>query len=125
MLMYGTVRFERPTLLIVGTPSDYMKLHENLSVAQDVKITSAQNDSAQIKIIPQDADHPGSLFFEDNGSFVWHMSDDERGDVLGKLVALGRATSGHHFLDPIVNQTDYDIVASVGEYDRTVYEADS
>ena len=114
----GFVRFQRLVLLILGERPAFSALAECLLRRQRCQLGSHLVDGGttlKLEFVPDGKE----VLCRKESRVIWMMCDDETTRVAAQLASLAAtptAKSGHAYLDPIRNQTDFEIIASVGEY---------
>ena len=114
----GLVSFQRLTLLILGKQRAFGALAKCLARRQGCQLGKPFIDGGITLAFEFDPDGQGTLQRKEN-QILWMMSDGEATKVaeqLAQLAATPIAKSGHAYLDPMQGQPEFEIVASVGEY---------
>ena len=114
----GLVDFRTLTLLILGEQPAFGVLAECLARRQPCRLGNHLIDGGVTLEFGFDPDGEGTLQQKEN-QIRWMMSNDEATGVAGQLASLAAtptAEGRHTYLDPMCTQIEFEIVASVGEY---------
>jgi hypothetical protein len=113
----GVMDLGEPTLLLLGDPAAFRWLAGELKALHAFIIGNqrAGGRRASLHILPAEV---GSEISREGNVFSWRLSSSEAEKIAQQLSALADSSRpAHAYLDPDVNSTATQIVASVGEYD--------
>jgi hypothetical protein len=113
----GVVDLGEPTLLLLGDPVAFRRLARELETLHPIVLGKQGVGArrASLHILPAEL---GSEFSCQGNDFFWRLSLSEAEKIAQQLSALADSPRpAHAYLDPAVNSTATQIVASVGEYD--------
>ncbi len=118
-LYVGIADFANPTLLLAGDNTTLAWLIEKIQNREIVNLAAVPFVKVQkmldLHITP--ASHKGSLKRQEN-IFLWDISADEAINVAAQLKELIKSPlAAHTYLDSDSNSSDFQLLASKGEYD--------
>lgn len=118
MLYIGIVNFLEPTFLLIGEAHSFRWLADQLTMQYSFTLEQVSGKTrAILRFIPVTS--VGCLSRLGN-VFEWKISLPEARQVEQQLRELASSQRpAHAYLDPIINDTGVQIVASVGEYEPT------
>lgn len=112
----GLVEFAEPTLLLVGEASSFSSLAEQIAGRREVMLHCASiKDHVSLCFLPATL---GDRLVRQGDRFEWQISEPQAQSVARQLRELAASDRpAHAYLDPLANESAFQIVASLGEYD--------
>lgn len=112
------MEFADPTLLVPGIKATIVWLARSIASDRPFSLRQAPsqgNGSLTIKATDRDI----GTMIETDGHFLWEISQQEARQYHAALMSLSKVKHpAHQYLDPGTNETDRQIVVSLGEYGR-------
>jgi hypothetical protein len=118
-IQVGLADFADPTLLLLGDAAAFRWLANEVRARREVKLGAEQSGDkrATLQVVPAET---AGEFSRNGNRFSWRISSSEAETVARQLSALADSqVPAHAYIDPALDSTGVQLMASVGEYDAS------
>ena len=121
-LHVGIAEFSEPTFLLIGESYSFHWLAEQIAARRTFTLEQTLGKAhASLRFVPTTQ---GGHLSRKGDALEWAISVIEAQQATQQLKELAASNCpAHAYLDPLSNETDVQIVASIGEYDPNQFDA--